>query len=321
MTLSELFDRIGGLRAAVIGDHCLDVYWQADMRLSELSRETPHHPLPVVEERMSPGAAANQAACLAALRPRQVLALGTLGRDWRGQVLAHQLAGLGVDASGLAVRDELVTNAYIKPLRAGISDVVYEDPRIDFENRAPLSTEAEAALLAALEAAAPGLDLLLVCDQLAHGCITPAVRERINGLGQQGLTVVVDSRSRIDAFRHALLKPNEVEALRATGEEEAGPAARALARLSGRPALVTLGDRGCVVSDGEGEIAYAALPVPPPVDAVGAGDSFAAAFGLAYAAGAGMALAVRFASAAAAVTVKKIGCTGSASREEIASIW
>lgn len=321
MRLSELFDRFSSLRTAVIGDHCLDVYWRADMRLSELSRETPHHPLPVVEERMSPGAASNQAACLAALRPRHVLALGTLGNDWRGQVLAHQLQMLGVDASGLVTRDELVTNAYIKPLRAGISDLVYEDPRIDFENREPLSAEAEAALLAALTAAAPTLDLLLVCDQLVKGCITPALRERINSLGEKGLAVVVDSRSRIDAFRHALLKPNEMEALCATGEPRADLAARKLARLSGRPSLVTLGEKGCVVSDGEGETAYAALPVQPPTDPVGAGDAFAAAFGLAYAAGADMALAVRFASTASAVTVKKIGCTGSASRDEILSIW
>ena len=32
------------------GDGCLDVYWHADMTRSELSRETPHHNLPVVQE-------------------------------------------------------------------------------------------------------------------------------------------------------------------------------------------------------------------------------------------------------------------------------
>ena len=66
---------------------------------------------------------------------------------------------------------------------------------------------------------------------------------------------------------------------------------------------------------------FEAMPVPPPVDTVGAGDAFAAAFGLAYAAGAELALAVRFAATASAVTVKRIGCTGSASREEIQAIW
>ena len=321
MTLNELLDRISHLRAAVIGDHCLDVYWHADMRLSELSRETPHYPLPVVKERMYPGAAANQAACLAALEPGGVLSLGTLGHDWRGNVLSHQLDQLGINTRGLIIHPDTVTNAYIKPLRSGNSDVVYEDPRIDFENRAPLPPAAEAELTAALEAAAPGLDLLLVCDQLALGCITPGVRDHICRLGREGLPVIVDSRSRISAFRHAILKPNEAEALRATGERDVLRASRQLARLSGRPALVTLGEKGCIVSEGEAETAFSALSVPPPVDPVGAGDAFAAAFGLAYAAGADVALAVRFASSAAAITVKKIGCTGSASREEIMEIW
>ena len=36
-------------RIGVIGDSCLDVYWHADMTKSELSRETPHFPLPIVQ--------------------------------------------------------------------------------------------------------------------------------------------------------------------------------------------------------------------------------------------------------------------------------
>ena len=31
-------------RVCMIGDVCLDLYWRADMRLSRLSRETPHFP-------------------------------------------------------------------------------------------------------------------------------------------------------------------------------------------------------------------------------------------------------------------------------------
>lgn len=31
-------------RIGIIGDFCVDIYWHADMRKSELSRETPHYP-------------------------------------------------------------------------------------------------------------------------------------------------------------------------------------------------------------------------------------------------------------------------------------
>ena len=47
--------KLGKGRIGVIGDFCLDVYWHADMTKSELSRETPHFPLPIVQERLSPG--------------------------------------------------------------------------------------------------------------------------------------------------------------------------------------------------------------------------------------------------------------------------
>lgn len=40
-------------RVCMISDVCLDLYWRADMRLSRLSRETPHFPLPVVGETAS----------------------------------------------------------------------------------------------------------------------------------------------------------------------------------------------------------------------------------------------------------------------------
>ena len=74
--LEEILGRMDGVRAGLLGDVCLDVYWHADMRKSELSRETPHFPLPVVEERMSPGGGANVAANMAALRPWSVRVFG-----------------------------------------------------------------------------------------------------------------------------------------------------------------------------------------------------------------------------------------------------
>ena len=64
--------KLGKGRIGVIGDFCLDVYWHADMTKSELSRETPHFPLPIVQERLSPGGAGNVVANLLALKPKKV---------------------------------------------------------------------------------------------------------------------------------------------------------------------------------------------------------------------------------------------------------
>ena len=57
------------------------------MALSELSREMPHFPLSVVEERMSGGAGANTATNFAALGVASVKMISVIGKDWRGQQL------------------------------------------------------------------------------------------------------------------------------------------------------------------------------------------------------------------------------------------
>ena len=84
-------NKLGKGRIGVIGDFCLDVYWHADMTKSELSRETPHFPLPIVQERLSPGGAGNVVANLLALKPKKVHAIGVFGADWRGAALKDLL--------------------------------------------------------------------------------------------------------------------------------------------------------------------------------------------------------------------------------------
>ena len=316
--LEALLDGMGRARIGLVGDLCLDVYWKADMRLSELSRETPHYPLPVVEERVSPGGAGNVACNLAALAPGGLKVLGLVGEDWRGELLIRALEERGVD-TGLVVRNGAVcTNAYIKPLRAGISDVVYEDPRIDFENRAPVAPALEAAVLEGLERLAEESDALLVSDQLRFGCVTDAVRRRLCALGESGKTVIVDSRSRIGEYRHVIVKPNEVEAARAFGGgEDYGRLALAASRHTGRPAVVTAGSLGCYVAR-DGAVEH--VPgerVAPPIDIVGAGDTFLAALGMAVAAGGDLCAAALAANLASSVTIRKLGTTGTATREEI----
>jgi len=325
--LEALLEAMGRARIGLVGDLCLDMYWRADMRLSELSRETPHFPLPVVEERVSPGGAGNVACNVAALEPASLAVLGVLGRDWRGDVLMDALRIRDIDASRL-VRDEAAcTNTYIKPLRAGISDVVYEDPRIDFENRAPVSPATEAALLDALERVAGEVDVLLVSDQMRFGCVTGAVRQRLCELGAAGLTVIVDSRDRVGLYRNVIVKPNEVEAARAFsgGAPGAGDDFAALAAAAsghtGRPAVVTAGSLGCFVARDGGVTHVPGERVAPPVDIVGAGDTFLAALGCALAAGAPLEQAARAANLASSVTIRKLGTTGTATRREILDAW
>ena len=326
-TLSALLAQIDTARMGLIGDLCLDLYWLADMRLSELSRETPHYPLPVVEERCNPGGAGNAANNIAALRPAKLCVAGLVGDDWRGSLLLDALTSAGIDTSYIIRDSSRVTNTYVKPLRRGISDVVYEDPRLDFESRKPVSPATEQKLLTALDQMAAQVDVICVSDQMQYGCITPAIRTRLSELGKAGKTIIVDSRDHVTDYKNVTVKPNEVEAARAYGNgtvpdlSELSRLAADMAARTGCTALMTLGENGCFVADDTGVIQCRACPVEPPIDFCGAGDTFLAGFGTLLAAGATPLQAAQIACLCAAVTIKKIGTTGTASREEVLAAW
>ncbi|NLA53105.1 MAG: sugar kinase [Clostridiales bacterium] len=321
MNLDALFENISKLRVGVVGDFCLDIYWQADMRLSSLSLETPHHPLPIVQECISLGAAGNVAACLAALKPQSLAVYGVRGNDWRGSIMQDLLHTIGANTDYFVEIADFCTSAYIKPLRKGISDVVYEDPRLDFEHRGELPPLAEKRLLEALSLAGEELDVLLVCDQLTQGCVTPKVRELVLQLGKDGLLIVTDSRERVGLYKDVIVKPNILEAQAATGEPDGKSAALQLSRITGQPAFVTMGAEGCYLADKDEPVWVPGRKVAPPNDPVGAGDAFHAALALALAAGQPLQEAAAFANTAASVTVSKIGITGTASPDEIRAIY
>ena len=318
--LEEILKRIERVRVCVIGDVCLDIYWHADMRRSRLSRETPHFPLPVVKERFSLGGGGNVMANVSALGVREMIPISVLGRDWRAVPVKDCFQKLRCPQDWLIEDRARVTPCYAKPLRQGISDVVYEDPRLDFENLFPLSAETEQKVIDALRAAAEEADVIAVSDQLENGVITPAVREVLCELGDT-LPVIADSRDRIAYYHHVIAKPNEVEAFASctSAGKAASPAdaAKALERHTLAPVVVTLGEEGSLWCDHGHITKVPAVPVSGPVDTVGAGDTFLAAFAAAFAARIPGPDALRFASLASAVTVQKLGTTGTASPDEI----
>ena len=326
--LREILAGMTDVRAVLLGDMCLDVYWSADMTRSTLSRETAHFPLPVVSERMSPGAGGNVVACMAALHPASLRPVGVLGDDWRGESLKKEFAARGVDLSSLLTVPGRVTNAYCKPMRFGYAHEETEDPRLDFENFSPLNTQTEDALIALLREAAAQADVICVADQFAFGCVTPRVREAVCEWGKTKL-VLADSRSRIGEFHHVLLKPNELECARAIGaDRDAFPddsslfkAMQTLIKKTNGDICVTRAGAGCVLADHGALLSVTACPPSGPVDPVGAGDCFLSALALSLGAGASKAEAAAVANLASGVSVRKIGTTGTASPEEILALF
>ncbi|MCK5128928.1 MAG: hypothetical protein KAQ68_03680, partial [Clostridiales bacterium] len=157
--LDYIFSILKKLRVGLLGDVSLDVYWQADMKKSELSRETPHFPLPIVQERMSPGAGGNVAANIKALGVASIKVVSVIGNDWRANALLDEFQKRGINTSLIIRSDQLTTNAYCKPIRSGISEVEYEDPRLDFANYETLPEEEEEKLLHNIDLLSKNVDV------------------------------------------------------------------------------------------------------------------------------------------------------------------
>ena len=325
-----ILENIGNAKIGLLGDFCVDIYWHADMTRSELSRETPHYPLPVVRERVYPGAGGNAANNIAALKPAKLYAVGLYGDDWRGMLLRDVLQKCGIDDRWFVLTPDRFTNAYCKPMRKGISAVEYEDPRLDFAADKPIDTQTEDIVLNNLEAMAKEIDVLCVSDQFLYGIVTDRVREKVIELAKNGLQVVVDSRYNIAKYTDCILKPNEVECWRAVygnegyliaQREDFEKAAKELAVKNNARVLCTLGAQGSLFTDGESLDRIPAVQLDCPVDICGAGDTFLSAFSSCLAGGAEPADAAFVAAHPSAVTVQKIGITGTATREEVINLY
>jgi rfaE bifunctional protein kinase chain/domain len=325
--VNALLASIASQRIGVIGDLTMDGYWHADMTRSQLSRETPLYPRPVFRESYSPGGAANVAWNLADLRPASVFAFTVFGEDWRGELFSQVLKKAGVRLDDVITQPGWMTPFYGKVILMGYHSQ-QEDARLDFINTEPIKPETEQALIAKVKARLPELDALVVADYQAIGVVTPEVTKALNQLAVEfSITLfVVDSRERVGNFRNMVIKPNDIEAARfffpdrdpaAVSVDELSQAGIDWQKSNQRPVYITLGHRGCLVCD-QGKAKFVpAIKIPPPIDTVGAGDTFLASLTAGLVGGATPVEAACLATLATGVTIRKLGVTGTASPQEI----
>jgi rfaE bifunctional protein kinase chain/domain len=330
--VEQILNAVKNLTLGVVGDFTLDGYWYADMEQSQLSRETATFPRPIVRETYSLGGAANTAWNLSALGVGAVQGFSVIGDDWRGNILRGLLANAGIQTGGFLTQADRQTPFYGKVMLTAVGRRTQEDARLDFINNQPLSPEIEDALLSAVELSLTKLDGLIIADYQPVGVITARVTRGLLKLAENGghKPFVVDSRERAGDFRQLILKPNDSEAARlffpgrniASVElSDLSSAAVQHNQQTGQPIIITRGEQGCLVAvDGEC-VTLPGVHVPPPVDTVGAGDAFLASFTSAIASGANALESACLANLSAAVTVTKIGVTGTASPAEILSMY
>jgi rfaE bifunctional protein kinase chain/domain len=327
--LEELVGQFPHARIAVLGDFFLDKYLDVDPALAEVSLETGKTAHQVVSIRHSPGAAGTVVSNLAALGAKDLHAIGFSGDDGESYDLRNDLAALHCRCEHLYRDGRRRTPTYLKPRDKGNPHLNGEHSRYDTKNRDETSRDMEERIIRALDALLPRLDAVIVMDQVEEenrGAITTAVAAAVADRAQHSANVVfwADSRRRIRRFRHAIIKPNQFEAI---GLENAPPNAEvALAELENAviklraitqaPVCATRGADGMVLSDPE-PMLVPGVRLPGPIDATGAGDSATAGAVLALTAGADLAEAALIGNLVASITVEQLATTGTAHPHEL----
>ena len=249
------------------------------------------------------GKGANQAVAAARAGARVRFA-GAVGDDDLGAAAIEQLAAEGVDVGAIARLDGEATGvALIAVDREGRNQIAVASGA---------NARVGAALVArALEAAAlgPG-DVVLVGFEVPDAAVVAGAR----AAAEAGARAILNPAPARDLpgglLGHGvLLTPNGLEAAALTGETEPAAAARALARCTNAPVVVTVGADGALLAERDGIVAIPA-PEVEVVDTTGAGDAFNGALAAGLAAGAGVEEAARRAVEAASASVRRAGARG-----------
>jgi len=314
---ASLLGKIRERSVVVIGDVMLDEFIWGDV-----SRISPEAPVPVVDVRSESthlGGAANVLANLLALGA-QACVIGVIGKDFAGDRIQISLA----EKSRLQTADMLIADSS-RPTTTKTRIVAHNQMvvRADRENRTPVNGETQARIIATARAAIANAHALIVSDY-DKGVVTPRVLAELLPEAYRRIPVLIDPKLRnFDAYRPAtLVTPNHLEALRVTNLEEDSDqslqsAARAIrSRLACDAVLITRGNRGMMLLEGEGDPVCVATAAREVYDVTGAGDTVIATLAAALAAGASMTEAAVLANHAAGIVVGKLG-TASATDEEV----
>jgi ribokinase len=253
--------------------------------------------------RISPGGKGANAAAAAARSGATVVFISAVGADADGEDAIATLRSEGVSVDAIAVREDVSTGAALIVTDAQGANLI----AVAAGANARLDPDHVRRSLEDLVAR----DVVLVSAEIPDDAIVAAVRA---GHNRQAATVLDPAPTRpslLEAARiGAILTPNESEARELTGRDGAEDAARRLAELTGRPAVVTMGEAGCLVADGRTVTRHAAAPAAPAatiVDTVGAGDAFAGGLAAALADGDRLDAAVEAALRAAALSLAHAG--------------
>jgi rfaE bifunctional protein kinase chain/domain len=329
---AAIVSRFNAMSVAIVGDFCLDRYFDIDPARQEISIETGLAVHNIVRVRCQPGAAGTILNNLVALGIGRIFPIGICGDDGEGYELCRSLEGrAGTDISYFQRSALRRTFTYTKPLVCEPNKAPVELNRLDIKNWTPTPDSLQQKICASLRRLASEVDAIILLDQVdvaETGVITRRVLERVRKVAASNpnLLIIADSRRGLRGYPKICLKMNRAELAAMMGaepksEEDVKALAARLANDSGKAVFITLAERGIIgAAPGSQVVHQTALPLRGEIDIVGAGDSVTANLTAALAAGATIEEAVAFAIAASSIVIHQLGTTGAASPREIESL-
>ncbi|MEK6281489.1 MAG: D-glycero-beta-D-manno-heptose-7-phosphate kinase [Acidobacteriota bacterium] len=314
---AEIVQAMRDRKIVILGDVMLDEFvW------GEVTRISPEAPVPVVDVRRESvhlGGAANVLANVAALGAKACV-VGVVGSDGAGKRLNDSLQ----QASSRQTRDYLIVDEG-RPTTTKTRIIAHNQlvVRADREKRSPVNGNVEKRIVESLRRALQDADAFVISDY-DKGVVTPRILGEMLPFAYERVPVLIDPKIRnFSHYRPAsLITPNHHEALRMTNTEEDSDdglhkAARIIQQqLSCDAVLITRGDRGIMLVEGNHEPVFVATAAREVYDVTGAGDTVIATLAAALSTGATMLEAASLANHAAGIVVGKIG-TATASAEEL----
>ena len=313
----QILSRARTCRIAVLGDVMLDEFiW------GEVTRISPEAPVPVVNvqrESTRLGGAANVLANVAALGAAATV-VGIVGKDSAADKLR---ASLRTNNLAQAVDSLIIDEKRPTTIKTRIIAHHQMVVRADRELRTHVNGQVEARIIDTVKQVISTADALVISDY-DKGVITPRVLSEVLPVAYQRIPVLVDPKIRnFDSYRPAtLVTPNHHEALRLTASEEDTDQGLKIAaqkireRLSCDAVLITRGERGMMLAEGDRDPIYVETAAREVFDVTGAGDTVIAMLATALAAGASMKEAAVLANHAAGIVVARLG-TATASAGEV----
>ena len=304
---------MSGRRVLVAGDLMLDEFiW------GKVSRISPEAPVPVVavdRETAYPGGAANVARNLREFTPYASV-LGLAGEDAAGARLRALLVAGGIGTEGVVSWSGPTT------VKTRIIARTQQVVRVDRELAEPAGPAQRKALLAALEAALPQTEGVILEDYGKGMLDQELVAEIISRSRAAGCIVAVDPNAGNPlSWRGAtVVKPNRQEAFAAAGIPWSEPVAHPLedkpllqacetllAKWESEQLLVTLSELGMLLFTKDGGRHHTPTRAREVFDVSGAGDTAISLYTLALCAGATPLEASEIANHGSGVVVGKLG--------------